>query len=43
MKNKYKIIALLLILILGMYIDKIYNEEEANNKIEEVYECDIYE
>lgn len=40
---KYKIIVLLLILLLGMYMDKIYNEEESNNKIEKIYECDIYE
>lgn len=40
---KYKIIVLLLIIILGMYMDKIYNEEECNNKIEKIYECDIYE
>lgn len=40
---KYKIIVLLLIFLLGMYMDKIYNEEECNNKIEEIYECDIYE
>lgn len=40
---KYKIIVLLLIFLLGMYMDKIYNEEESNNKIEEIYECDIYE
>lgn len=40
---KYKIIVLLLIFILGMYMDKTYNEEEANNKIEEIYECNIYE
>lgn len=40
---KYKIIVLLLIFILGMYMDKIYNEEESNNKIEKIYECDIYE
>ena len=31
---KYKIIVLLLIFLLGMYMDKIYNEEESNNKIE---------
>lgn len=37
---KYKIIVLLLIFILGMYMDKIYNEEESNNKIEKIYECD---
>lgn len=40
---KYKIIVLLLIIILGMYMDKIYNEDEANNKIEKIYECEIYE
>lgn len=40
---KYKIIVLLLIFFLGMYMDKIYNEEECNNKIEGIYECDIYE
>lgn len=43
MKNKYNIIVLLLILILWMYIDKIYNEEESDNKIEKIYECNIYE
>jgi len=35
---KYKIIVLLLIFLLGMYMDKIYNEEECNNKIEKIYE-----
>lgn len=40
---KYKIIILLLIFILGMYMDKIYNEEESDNKIEGIYGCDIYE
>ena len=40
---KYKIIFLLLIFLLGVYMDKIYNEEEANNKIEKIYECEIYE
>lgn len=40
---KYKIIILLLILILGMYMDKIYNEEESSNKIEGIYECNICE
>lgn len=40
---KSKIIVLVLIFLLGMYMDKIYNEEESNNKIEEIYECEIYE
>lgn len=31
---KYEIIILLLIFILGMYMDKIYDEEESDNKIE---------
>lgn len=24
-----------------MYMDKIYNEEECNNKIEKIYECRV--